>query len=332
MEKILVTGASGFLGANLVKRLHDKGYSVRIIVRKNANIAHVAAYAHEVVYGNIDDAASIESAVAGCDYVVHSASITEQFGVSFEMYERINVHATRLIANACILHNIKKLVYVSTANTIAPGKKDIPGTELNGFSLFKADSGYINSKYLAQQYVLEEVERGKLNAVVVNPTFMIGPNDTKPSSGQIILYAWGKKLLFYPPGGKNFVHINDVCTGIISAITQGKKGDCYLLAGYNLTYKEFFSILHESTGQRAVMIKIPGAILKIAGAFGSFRERFTKKPVRLNKSGAFMLCLDNYYSGKKAERELGVSYTSIEVSVQEACDWFSENGYFNKRK
>lgn len=330
MKKILITGANGFLGANLVRML-SKEYEVRIIVRQNANLEALEGLELDIIYGNIDEAQDVSKAVIGCHYVIHSASITEQTGITFEQYERINVNATKHIVNACLEQKIEKLIYVSTANTIGPGSMNEPGTELNGFSYFKANSGYINSKYLAQQFVLEQVLQKKLPAVVVNPTFMLGTYDPKPSSGKIILYGLRKKLLFYPPGGKNFVHIQDVCHGIINALESGKTGNCYLLAGENLSYKHFFKTLNKISGQHPLMIKIPSFVLKFGGSFSYFIEKINKKPQRLTPSTAYLLCQNNYYSGNKSERELGVKYKTTHEAISDAYTWFKKNDKYTKK-
>jgi dihydroflavonol-4-reductase len=327
MKKILVTGGNGFLGANLARMLSAENYDVRIMVRKNANLQALEGLALDIFYGNIDNENDALKAVEGCDYVIHSASITQQAGISFEQHERINVTATKYIVHACLQHKIEKLIYVSTANTIGPGSMKEPGTELNGFSYFKAHSGYINSKYLAQQFVLEQVLQQKLPAVIVNPTFMIGAYDSKPSSGQIILYGLHKKILFYPPGGKNFVHIQDVCRGIINAIKFGKAGDCYLLAGENLSYKSFFKTLNKISGQHPLMIKIPPFALKLGASFCYFIEKISKKPQKLTRSAAYMLCQKTYYSGKKSERELHLKYQPAGRAIADACKWFNENNF-----
>lgn len=326
MKKVLVTGANGFLGANLCRMLYNQGYEVSIFVRKHAALQHLEDVPCKIIYGNVDQADEVAQAVAGQDIVVHAASITAQHGVSFDLYERVNVVATSVIVDACLQHRVSKFIYVSTANTIAPGSMQEPGTELNGFALFKANSGYINTKYLAQQYVLEQVMRHSLPAVVVNPTFMIGPNDNKPSSGQMILYGLNKKVIFYPSGGKNFVHILDVCQGIVKAIEVGKPGSCYLLAGENLSYASFFSKLNKVAGQKPVMIKIPAVMLKLGAALGSLVQRWTRKPQRLTRSAAYMLCLNNYYSGKKSELELQMRYRTVDEAIAEAYHWFHEQG------
>ncbi len=326
MHKVFVTGASGFLGSNLLRELYRRGYELNILIRPNADLKNIADIPCEVFFGDIDNKEHIDTAIAGCQVVIHAASITDQ-GASFEEYEKINFTSTKRIVEACITHKIAKFIYVSSANTIGPGNKANPGNELNGFTLFSANSGYINSKYLAQQYVLEQVAQQRLNGVIVNPTFMIGPRDIKPSSGQLILYGLKKKVLFYPPGGKSFVHIQDVCTGIANAIENGRVGDCYLLAGHNLSYGEFYKLLNGIAKESKIMIRIPAFLLKLAGNIGSLLQLMTGRHKRLNYTASYMLCLDNYYSGSKSERELRINYTPIENAITEALIWFKENNY-----
>ncbi|MBO9633133.1 MAG: NAD-dependent epimerase/dehydratase family protein [Chitinophagaceae bacterium] len=326
-KKVLITGASGFLGANLARHLCRLQYDVRVLVRLNANLSGITDVPCEIWYGNIDNRRDVMDAVIGCDIVIHSAAITSQWDTGFETYERINFTGTQYICEACMEHHISRLIYVSTANTIGPGSKDTPGTELNGFTLFHAGSGYINSKYLAQQYVLEQVQKKQLPAVIVNPTFMIGPEDRKPSSGQLLLYGLHKKVLFYPPGGKNFVYIEDVCNGIVNAIDQGRTGECYLLAGHNLSYGEFFRMVNKLADEPKLMIRIPAFVLKAGGLIGSLRKKITGKSGRLTYPNAYMLCLDNYYSPKKAQRELSMPITPMLVAVSHTLEWFRKNNY-----
>ncbi len=326
MNKVLVTGASGFLGGNLVRELFRSGYEVKLLIRKSADISMLSDVPCEVCFGCIDHPGDVMEAVSGVDIVVHAACMTEQWGSSFEAYERINFTATKYIVEACRQQGVRKFIFVSTANTIGPGSRTDPGNELNGFTLFSAGSGYINSKYIAQQYVLEQAQKG-FPAVVVNPTFMIGANDSKPSSGKMILYGLGRNVLFYPSGGKNFVHVQDVCRGIINAIARGRVGDCYLLAGDNLTYREFFNLLNRAARQNPVMIKIPAWLLRLAGYCGSLLEKIAGRSVRLNRTTAFLLCLDNYYSGRKSERELMMQYTPVALAITDAVRWFRERRY-----
>lgn len=327
IKKVLITGANGFLGSNVARELFRKGYEVKLMIRPSADVSVIEDIPSEVFYGDISEEAEVMKAMEGCNFVVHTASITEQWAVTFREYERVNVTGTKNVVKACLAHQVERLIHVSTANTIGPGNKNKPGTELNSFTLLNVNSGYISSKYIAQQYVLEQVEKVKLPAIIINPTFMIGPYDAKPSSGKLILHGMNKRVVFYPPGGKNFVHINDVCTGIISALEMGKIGDCYLMAGENLTYKEFFSLLNKVSGQRSKLIRIPEFVLKIAGIIGTLSGIFSPVSRKLNYSSAYMLCLYNYYSGNKSERELLLKYTPIENAIDNALKWFRENDY-----
>jgi dihydroflavonol-4-reductase len=328
MKKILVTGANGFLGANLVKALFRLGYEVRAMVRPHASLEVLTGIPCEIFYGHIDNPAAVQAAVAGCHYVVHAAAITDQWHISPEDYERINFTATKYVAEACMRSAVKKLVYVSTANTIGPGTANHPGTELNGFTLFKANSAYIATKYLAQQYLLEQAERSNLPVVIVNPAFMIGPNDSKPSSGKLLLYAMRKGIKFYPPGGKNFVYIDDVCRGIIRAIDHGKTGSCYLLAAHNMSYKDFFKLVSKTGGASGVFIPLPGLLIKLVALAATVIGKIVRRPPKLTYSMAFLACLPVYYSGKKAEKDLGIQYTPIEEAVRRSLQWFRENEYY----
>lgn len=327
MNKVLITGGNGFLGANVARELYRKGYDLKLMVRPSADIAIISDIPCELFYGDIANEKDVFEAVKDCDYVIHTASITAQWGLSFKSYEQINVKGTIHVVNACLKYNIKRMIHISTANAIGHGNKLKPASELNSFNLSHLNSGYISSKYIAQQYVLEQVVNRQLQAVIVNPTFMIGEGDIKPSSGKLILYGINKRFVFYPPGGKNFVNIADVCSGIVKAIEIGKTGDCYLIAGENMSYKDFFKLLNKVSGQQPIMIRIPRLILKISGIIGTLLSVFSKTSVKLNYSSAYMLCLYNYYSGRKSERELQLRYTPVEKALSKALIWFKANNY-----
>lgn len=281
----------------------------------------------ELIHGYIDQEECVAEAIKGCDYIVHAASLTTQWGIPYEEYKKINIHATQLIAQACLAYGVKRLIYISTANTLAPGSKARPGTELNAFGLHHINSGYINSKYVALQYIQEQVQLKGLPAIIVSPTFMIGRYDVKPSSGQMVLHGLKKGVMAYPSGGKNFVHVEDVCAGIVKAIEKGTIGEHYLLAGHNLSYKEFFRLTDRHAGRSRTKLQIPGSLLRALGRVGSLMQTLSGSAVKLNYASAYMLSLDNYYSGKKAERELGIEYKPIHLAVADAVAWFRDTKY-----
>lgn len=326
-QTVLITGASGLLGANLVRYMHALGYTIRVLVRPGADLSVLADIPMDVRYGYIDRKASVEDAIQGCRYVVHAASLTTQWGTAYEAYQTINITATQYIAEACMAYGVDRMIYIGTANTLAPGSKSAPGTELNAFGLHHINSGYINSKYVALQYIQEQVQQKGLPAVIISPTFMIGAYDIKPSSGQLILHGLSRSWMAYPSGGKNFVHVTDVCKGIVQALDRGGIGEHYLLAGHNLTYKEFFRTVDAASGIVRRKLRIPGALLRGFGRAGSLLEQVMRRPVKLNYAGAYMLSLDNYYSGAKAARELDIQYQDIDTAVADALQWFRQQRY-----
>ncbi|MBV5314594.1 MAG: NAD-dependent epimerase/dehydratase family protein [Prolixibacteraceae bacterium] len=324
--KVLVTGANGLLASNLVRELLYSGYEVRGMVRENSNLLALKHVDVELLKGEITNTADIRKAFAGCEAVVHAAANTSQWPTNYEAYKKTNVDVTQLLLDEAVRRGIEKFIFVSSANAFDSGTKANPGTEESPFSM-KGKSGYMLSKQVAQELVLGEFRRSGLPTVVVNPTFMLGKYDAKPSSGQIILMAQQKKMMIYPPGGKNFVHVADVARGIANAISLGIPGECYLLAGENLSYREFFEKLRLVHGHPQRLARIPRAAIRLAGNLGSLYENLSGKPAKLNSVNAQLLCTDNYYSSQKAVQNLNLAQTPVSQAIEDAMEWFSQYGY-----
>ena len=325
--KVLVTGANGLLGVNLIRELVQSGVEVKAFVRPGANLKVLEDVECDVYRGNILSFDDIYDALRDCDAVIHAASTTSVLPIEFEFYKKVNVDSTKNVVQAVRRQGNKRLVYVSTANAFDPGPKENPGTELSPFTLGHYNSGYINSKYMAQQYVLQQVGTHQLDAVVVNPNFIIGPYDAKPSSGKIILFGLKRGLQWCPPGGRNFIHAQDVARGIHSALKVGRKGQCYLLGGENLTYHEFFTQLNLISGRKRRLIVLPKQIVHVAGALVGMWNRFTGQTFPFNKANAYLLTLDNYYSNEKARIELDLKTTPVRDAIEQALAWFKKENY-----
>ncbi len=325
--KVLVTGANGLLGVNLVRDLIRSNIEVKAFVRHSANLKGLHNEPCQICRGDISSFDDISKALSDCDSVVHAASTTSIIPVDFEHYKRVNVDSTRHIVKAVLDQGGKRMVYVSTANAFGPGTKENPGTESSPFTLGPYRSGYINSKYMAQQHVLDAVKNKGLNAIVINPTFMIGPYDIKPSSGKLIIYGLRRGIQWCPRGGKNFVHVGDVSRGILRALNIGKNGECYMIAGENLTHKEFFSELNKITGRNRVQFVVPGIVFSAAGTVVEAWNKVTGQAKFFNKSNSRLITLDTYYSGEKAVRELNVKPTPVKIAIEEALEWFRKENY-----
>lgn len=325
--KVLVTGANGLLGVNLVRELIRSNVTVKAFVRHSANLKGLHDVPCQICRGDITSYEDVHKALLECDAVVHAASTTSVLPLGYDFFEEINVDSTKNVVQAVLSQGNKRMVYVGTAAVFGPGTKDNPGTETSPFTLREYQSGYINSKYMAQQHVLKAVKSQGLNAVIVNPTFMIGPYDVKPSSGKIILQGLKPGIQWCPKGGKNFVHVRDVSQAIVRTLTTVGRGECYLITGENLTYKQFFSKLNDVAGRNRVQLIVPNTIFRAAGAVVEAWNKISGQRKPFTKSNARLLTIGSYYTGYKAAHELNVSPTLVEDAIKEALEWFKKENY-----
>lgn len=325
MKKVLVSGANGLLGANIVRQLNAMGYLAKAMLRKGSNTLSLKNAEYETFEGEITNKKDVFNAVSGCDFVIHSAASTAQTPSNVEAFREVNIEATKYFIEACKHYNIKRFIFVSTANCFTNGTIENPGNETSGFMPWLKGSGYAYSKYLAQQEVLENVKTHALPAIVVIPTFLIGAYDAKPSSGKLLLHGCKKKIVFYPPGGKSFVDAEYAATAICNALTKGRIGETYLLAGTNMTYKDFFRIVEKQSGKRKLLIQIPNSVLTTLGHMFGFIGKVFSLSLPLNVVNAKLLSLDNYFSNEKAVREIGLKETDLNKAVSNSIEWFKQN-------
>ncbi len=327
-QRVLVTGANGLLGANIVALLgKDSRYKVRAMVRKNADLRSLQGTSHELFVGKITDPADLENALRGCSYVIHCAARTSHNPSALKYYIEANIKATEYLIDLCRKHSINRFVFVSTTNCFTNGSLHDPGTEEGGFMPWLKKSGYAYSKYIAQQKVLMQVEKSRFPAVVVAPGFLVGPRDAKPSSGQLLLYIARNKLLFCPPGGKSFVDARYAASAIIEALVAGKPGDRWLITGQNMTYRQFYQSVATLQGKKKIIVSLPTFLLKIIAVLFSFGETITGKSFPFNITQQRLICLDNYFSNEKARKELGLLQTNIKEAVRSSLEWFRQYGY-----
>lgn len=327
--KILVTGGNGFLASNIIRELIRRDFNIRTMVRQSSDMRSLKGVDCELFQGDITDVDDVLKAVKGSDVVIHAAAITSQSNPDYKHYAAVNVKGTRNLIKAAIKYDILKFVFVSTACAFKPGTKTNPGNEKTPAGYPFTSSGYALSKINAQKMVLEYSRSADIDAVVVNPAFMIGPYDARPSSGRILTMNYGKKLIFVPPGGKSFIHVRDAAAGICNAIKMGKKGECYLLANENLTFSEFYSKVKYVTSESSFQLKLFAPVVKTMGLIGDIGGRIGIT-TGLCSINCRMLCIGNYYSSGKALRELKLPQTSVEVAISDALQWFIENGYLVK--
>ncbi|PWN71837.1 dihydroflavonol 4-reductase [Chryseobacterium phosphatilyticum] len=318
MKKIFITGATGLLGANVIIKLLKDGYFVIALVRKKSSYLGEKNENLKLIEGDLF--ADISSFLPEIDSLIHIAAETRQDLVTYEDYKRVNYDGTLSLFTQAKACGVKRFIFISSANTLGYGSRKNPGNE-NSSPLYPfTKSMYAQSKMEAEDYLLQHA--GKTQLIILNPTFMIGKYDHKPSSGKIIFWAWKKRVIFYPKGGKNFVHAEDAAQGVVQAIEYGKSGEKYLLAHENLKYKDFFKKVNHITNQKTVMIPIPDTVISILGWIGDGLRKMNIK-TNLCTSNMKALQVHNYYSNRKSVEELGIRYKSIDKALQDAIEYFS---------
>ncbi len=320
VDKVFVTGINGLLGTNLTFKLIEKGYFVTAIIRKKNNFIKPKLKNLKLVEGDLLDLKKMADAMKGCRYVVHAAAITSQRLLKLSDYYQANVLGTENIIKACFQTKIEKLIYIGTANTYGYGGLHDLGDECKSMMSPFTKSLYAMSKKRAQQIIDNAVT--KLNITTVSPTLMLGAYDTKQSSGKIIQMALNKRFVFYPSGGKNFVHVADVVTAIIKAFDIKKSGQKFIIANENLTYKEFYNKMIRINNQKTALLLIPDSLLFILGLIGDF-FRLLKFKTDVSSVNTRILIVKNYYTNEKAKQELHLNFTSIDKAISDWLDFYN---------
>jgi dihydroflavonol-4-reductase len=329
--KILITGADGVLGNNLVRELLKRNHTISVLlIDKNTVSTALIELPINLFFGNILDSESVDLAIEGQDVVIHAAASTQLYPARSETINRVNINGTQNIIDKCLKHNVRRMIHVGTANSFGNGSVTNPGNELSPYLGYRYGLDYIDSKRKAQELVLKAVKEKQLPAVIVNPTFMIGPFDTKPSSGSLILALYKKKIPVITSGSKNYIAVKDAAIAIANSIEQGKIGECYILGNYNLSYKEAFDLVSEVIGVAPPTFMIPSYFVRFYGYMNSFIGGMFGFNPSVSKEIAKLSCENHCYSSEKARRELNMPNTDLRVAVGECFEWFKQNGYLTK--
>lgn len=329
--KILVTGCDGLLGNNLVRELLSRKYQVRAFIFKPAYNNSLDDLDIEMVFGNILNENDMLKATKGCDAVIHAAASTDVWPARKQMIRDVNIIGTQNVVESAKANGLKRIIHVSSANSFGFGSKEKPGNEDTPYKSGKYGLDYLDSKHEAQNYMFAEIKKG-LPAIIVNPCFMIGPLDHKPSSGEMLVSFYKGKVPAFSPGGKNFVYVKDAAVAIANALTMGRIGEAYILGHENLTYKEFLLTAAKVMGNKPPKITAPGFLIQILGAMNSLVAAMLKKAPSISFPMAWIACHGHYFSPAKAVKELEMPQTPIEDAIKEAFEWFVEHGYIQQEK
>lgn len=327
MKRVLLTGGSGLLGNHIARQLLADGYELRLLLRPSSTRDTLEELDCEILDGDVTDRAETYRAIAGCQYVIHAAANTDVWPSYSEEQMITNVKGTEFIIKACLETGVERMIHVSTANAFGFGSKEAPGNEKSPYKSGIYGLGYIQSKYEAQKSVEAAIASDELPAVIVNPTFMWGAYDTKPSSGAMILAVAKGEAPGYPAGGKNFVYVGDVARAICNALVKGKTGESYIMGNQNLSYQEAFSLIAETLNVKAPSIALPAWATRLYGQWGSFIGSSTGSTPKVSLPMAKISCDGHYFTAEKAVKELELPQTDLKIAITEAANWFREKGY-----
>ncbi len=323
-DLILVTGATGLVGNNVLRLLLDQGRRVRVLVRESSDPRPLAGLAVEKVIGNIQDPEAVQRACQGIRCVVHAAGYVRIGRSRLDLHQAINVDGARFVAQQARSAQAR-MIHVSSCDAIGaispqePADEDTPLTR-------NVRCNYVITKRAAEQVVRKELAEG-LDAVIVNPGFMLGPWDWKPSSGRMLLEVARGRGLFPPRGSVSVCDVRDVATGIVAAIDRGESGQRYILAGRTMTYREAWRVFAEVTNGRAPWFCPGPAVLWLAGQTGDVVTRLTGREPDINSAAIALARIPKNYSSQRAAAVLGYRIRPLDETVRDAWSWFLEHGY-----
>jgi dihydroflavonol-4-reductase len=333
--RALVTGATGFIGANVARVLLERGRSVRVLARASSDRGNLKGLDLEVVDGDLRDASATSAAVRGCDEVYHVAAEYTFWSRRPEEIFESNVAGTTNVLEASLHHGVRRVAYTSTVGTIGLGGDAARGTprdERSPFAEGQFTGNYKRSKLEAERVALGYVDRG-LPLVVVNPSAPVGPWDRKPTpTGKIVVDFMRGSMPAFLDTGLNIVHVRDVAVGHVLAAEKGRVGERYILGNRNLSLAEILGMLAQLSGRKAPTIRIPYAIAYLAGlASTTVADRLTGRAPGIPIEAVKMAKFHMYFSADKAVRSLGLPQTPPEQAFGDALAWFSARGYLDAR-
>jgi len=331
-----VTGASGFIGANLVHELTARGHKVKALLRKGSEVRGLQGANYEPVYGDVSDGRKLTEAMRGCDWCFHVAASYHLWLKDYAPMYAANVDGTRNVIAAALQAGVSRIMYTSTVGCIGlpralngvvkPTDEDTP---VSGAQM---SNHYKRSKWQAEQVAREFAAKGA-PVVIVNPSAPVGPRDVKPTpTGKVIVDFLNRQMPGYVDTGLNWVHVRDVAIGHILAAEKGRPGERYILgnAEGNWTMKETLETLESITGIPAPTFRVPYGVALAAAYVDEGLARITGKAPKAPLAGVRMARYKMFFSPAKAIRELGLPQTPPRQALNDAVDWFRANGYAAK--
>ena len=327
-KRAAITGATGLLGANLADHLLSEGYEVKACKRKSSKIDHLSSLNIEWHDAPLDDESAMSDVFADCDVVFHCAAAVSIVKKRTPILVNANILGTEHVINA-VKKSKARLVHTSTVAAVAISENGEPSDEsaTYNFDKFGLADGYSTTKRDAEEAVLRAVKEQDLNAVVINPGYMFGAYDARPSSGALIRDVIRGRVPGVTSGRNNFADVRDVARGMRLAYEKGKTGERYILAGHNMHYADILSLIAKVGEVKAPKMNLPKSAAMLTGYFYDLKERISGRADVLNSNTIRWAYEKNFvFSSEKAKKELGYNISPLDESIGICIDWFRDNG------
>lgn len=328
MGDILVTGATGFVGAAVARRLVAAGASLRLLVRARSDTRNIEGLPGERVVGDLSDAASLKRAARGCAAVYHVAADYRLWVPRPEEIYRINVDGSVALVRAAAEAGAQRIVYCSSVAVLGINKDGTPSDEATPVTLADMIGHYKRSKFLAEEAVRRMATEEKVPVVIVNPSTPVGPRDIRPTpTGRMIRDAALGKMPAYVDTGLNIVHVDDVAQGHLLAMKKGRVGERYILGGDDMNLREILAAICAAAGRKPPALRLPRrALFPLAYAVETWARLVSKREPLFTVEGLKMAGKRMYFSSAKARRELGYAPRPGRVALVDAVNWLRETG------
>lgn len=328
--KAVVTGANGFLGTWLTKRLLAEGYEVYALVRKNSDLSELEELKQNIkpiyLYGDVTDKESLRRAFKDKDIVFHLAGVVAYKKSARPLMEKVNVEGTQNVVDICEELKIPQLLHVSSVVAIGATFKPEILNETSSYNISRLNLGYFETKKRAEEIVLKATQQGRINAVAVNPATIYGFGDAKKGSRRNQVKVARHDLPFYTGGGINVVAVEDVVEGILLAVKRGKNGERYILANENMTIRELFIKIAGFAGVKPPTIYMPSWLLHTIGLSGDLLEKFNIN-IGISQENAYTATMFHWFDSSKAQKDLNFKPTSSDRAIENSVRWMKNHGY-----
>ena len=326
---VLVTGATGFVGSHVVRKLLERGERVRVFTRRQSVVRNLEGLSVEVVHGDLTDPESVRAAVSGCRRVFHVAADYRLWARDPSELYRSNVRGTRNVLEAARAAGVERVVYTSTVGVLAVSCNGHLSDERTPVRLTDMIGHYKRSKFLAEAEAAAAAKQG-LPVVIVNPSTPVGSCDVKPTpTGQMIVDFLNGRMPAYVDTGLNLVDVEDVAQGHLLAMDKGRVGERYILGHRNLTLREILGILSQISGRPVPRVRLPIAAALGVAAVSTGLSFVTGRPPRVPLEAVRMSRKKMFFDASKAVRDLGFPQQPVEGALEKAVRWFRDNGYLS---